>query len=58
MLGRAVVTGNVDEAANIGPATDPTKTGTYYGYERVWNRITWGVSVRLRVRFRTRHELE
>lgn len=39
-----VVTGNTVDAVNIGLITNVIKTGTYYTYERVWNRITWGVT--------------
>lgn len=38
-----LVTGNTGEALSIGVATNLIKTGTYYGYERIWDRITWGV---------------
>ncbi|NKE36926.1 DUF2061 domain-containing protein [Natronococcus sp. JC468] len=39
-----LVTGNAGEALSIGLATNVLKTGTYYAYERVWDRIEWGVS--------------
>jgi uncharacterized membrane protein len=40
-----VVTGSPTDAVNIGIVTNFIKTGTYYAYERLWNRITWGVTV-------------
>ena len=30
-------------ALNIGIVTNVVKTGTYYGYERLWDRVAWGV---------------
>lgn len=39
-----LVTGNVAEAVNIGLAANVVKTGTYYMYERLWDRVTWGVN--------------
>lgn len=36
------VTGNTGEALSIGAAANVVKTGTYYGYERLWDRISWG----------------
>lgn len=38
-----VFTQNTSEALNIGIVTNVVKTGTYYGYERLWDRIAWGV---------------
>ncbi|MEF8824989.1 MAG: DUF2061 domain-containing protein [Haloarculaceae archaeon] len=38
-----VVTGSLGHALNIGIAANVVKTGTYYGYERLWDRIPWGV---------------
>ena len=38
------VTGSVTDAINIGVVTNVIKTGTYYAYERLWNRISWGVT--------------
>lgn len=38
-----VVTGNTGEALSIGVAANVVKTGTYYGYERLWDRIAWGI---------------
>ncbi|MFD1644273.1 DUF2061 domain-containing protein [Haloarchaeobius litoreus] len=37
------VTDDVLAAVNIGLVTNVVKTGTYYGYERLWDRIAWGV---------------
>jgi uncharacterized membrane protein len=37
------VTGNTGEALSIGLVANVVKTGTYYGYERLWDRIAWGV---------------
>ena len=37
------VTGQVDQALSIGLVANVVKTGTYYGYERLWDRIAWGV---------------
>lgn len=39
-----LVTGNTADAVSIGLVTNLLKTGTYYAYERVWDRISWGVS--------------
>jgi uncharacterized membrane protein len=36
-------TGNTGDALSIGILSNLIKTGTYYGYERLWDRITWGV---------------
>lgn len=38
-----VVTGNTGDALSIGVASNAIKTGTYYGYERIWDRIAWGL---------------
>ena len=38
-----VVTGNTGEALSIGLVANLVKTGTYYGYERLWDRVAWGV---------------
>jgi uncharacterized membrane protein len=38
-----VVTEDVAAALNIGIIANVVKTGTYYGYERIWDRITWGL---------------
>lgn len=36
-------TGNVGDALNIGIAANVVKTGTYYAYERLWDRVHWGI---------------
>jgi uncharacterized membrane protein len=38
------VTGNTGDALSIGLAANIIKTGTYYGYERLWDRISWGLA--------------
>ena len=38
-----VVVGDLREAASIGLVANVVKTGTYYAYERLWDRIAWGV---------------
>ena len=38
-----VVTGQLDQALSIGLVANVVKTGTYYAYERLWDRIAWGV---------------
>ncbi|MFC6786245.1 DUF2061 domain-containing protein [Halobaculum halobium] len=38
------VVGDVNDAVNIGLVANVVKTATYYSYERLWDRITWGVS--------------
>jgi uncharacterized membrane protein len=37
------VVGDLREAASIGLVANVAKTGTYYAYERLWDRIAWGV---------------
>ncbi|MFB6249025.1 MAG: DUF2061 domain-containing protein [Salinibacter sp.] len=37
-----IFTGEITDAVNIGLVTNVVKTGTYYGYERLWARIEWG----------------
>lgn len=39
-----LVTGSAAEALSIGLAANVLKTGTYYAYERAWDRVAWGVS--------------
>jgi len=39
-----LVVGDVGDAISIGLATNVVKTLTYYGYERLWDRIAWGVN--------------
>jgi len=31
-------------ALSIGLVSNLIKTGTYYGYERLWDRISWGLA--------------
>lgn len=38
-----VFVGDVHAALNIGIAANVLKTGTYYAYERLWDRIEWGL---------------
>jgi len=38
-----VVVGDVDSALQIGLVANVVKTATYYGYERLWDRIGWGI---------------
>jgi len=38
------VTDDPAAALNIGVAANVVKTGTYYGYERLWDRIDWGLA--------------
>lgn len=35
--------GDVNDAVNIGLVANAVKTGTYYGYERLWDHVTWGI---------------
>ena len=37
-------TGSVGESLSIGLVANVVKTGTYYGYERLWDRIAWGMT--------------
>lgn len=39
-----LVTENTGDALSIGVVSNVIKTGTYYGYERLWDRISWGVT--------------
>jgi uncharacterized membrane protein len=39
-----LVVGDAAQALNIGVAANVLKTGTYYAYERLWDRIDWGIS--------------
>jgi len=39
-----VITGNLEAALSIGLVANVIKTGTYYTYERLWDRITWGMN--------------
>jgi len=36
-------TGDTGQALSIGLVANAVKTGTYYSYERLWDRISWGV---------------
>ncbi|RCU46803.1 DUF2061 domain-containing protein [Haloplanus salinus] len=38
-----VVVGDLGEAASIGFVANLVKTGTYYAYERLWDRVAWGL---------------
>lgn len=37
------IAGDAGQALNIGIVATLVKTGTYYTYERLWDRIAWGV---------------
>jgi len=37
-------TRNTGEALGIGVTSNGIKTLTYYGYERLWDRISWGMT--------------
>ena len=39
-----LVTGNIGESLSIGLVANVIKTGTYYAYERLWDRISWGLA--------------
>lgn len=39
-----VVVGDASEALSIGLVANVVKTLTYYSYERLWDRIAWGVN--------------
>lgn len=39
------VTGDPGAALQVGLVANLIKTGTYYGYERLWDRIAWGIEV-------------
>jgi uncharacterized membrane protein len=36
-------TGNVGNAAKIGLSAAVAKTALYYGWERLWSNIRWGI---------------
>ncbi|WP_205254078.1 MULTISPECIES: DUF2061 domain-containing protein [Halostella] len=38
-----LVTRQAGDALTIGLWSNAVKTATYYGYDRLWNRITWGL---------------
>ncbi|WP_248518092.1 DUF2061 domain-containing protein [Salinarchaeum laminariae] len=37
-------TDDATAALNIGLVANVVKTGTYFGYERLWARISWGAT--------------
>jgi uncharacterized membrane protein len=37
------ILGDAGAALNIGLAANILKTGTYYLYERAWDRVRWGI---------------
>jgi uncharacterized membrane protein len=39
-----LVVGDVRAALDIGIAANVVKTGTYYAYERLWDRVEWGMT--------------
>jgi len=39
-----IVVGDVSDAVNIGLVANVVKTVTYYGYERLWDHVTWGIA--------------
>jgi uncharacterized membrane protein len=39
-----VFTQDTGAALSIGLVSNVIKTGTYYGYERLWDRISWGMA--------------
>lgn len=39
-----LIVGDVGDAVEIGLVANVLKTATYYGYERLWDRIRWGVT--------------
>jgi uncharacterized membrane protein len=39
-----IVVGDVGTAIDIGIVANVLKTGTYYAYERLWDRISWGLT--------------
>lgn len=39
-----VFVGNLSDAVNIGLVANVLKTGTYYLYERTWDRVAWGLT--------------
>jgi uncharacterized membrane protein len=38
------VVGDVSDAVSVGIVANLVKTGAYYAYERLWDRIAWGLS--------------
>jgi len=39
-----IIVGDVGDALNIGLVANVLKTATYYGYERLWDHVAWGVT--------------
>ncbi|GAB6860380.1 DUF2061 domain-containing protein [Haloplanus litoreus] len=39
-----VVVGDVGDAVSVGLVANLVKTGTYYAYERLWDRVAWGLA--------------
>lgn len=37
-------TGDTGAALSIGVVSNAIKTCTYYGYERLWDRVSWGMA--------------
>jgi len=38
------VVGDVGDAVSVGLVANLVKTGTYYAYERLWDRVAWGLA--------------
>jgi uncharacterized membrane protein len=38
-----LVVGDAGQALSIGIVANLVKTGTYFGYERLWDRVDWGI---------------
>jgi len=38
------VVGDAGAAVNIGLVANVVKTATYYTYERLWDRVAWGIA--------------
>lgn len=38
-----LVVEDAGQALSIGLVANLVKTGTYFGYERLWDRVDWGV---------------
>lgn len=45
LLVALVVTGDAMDSAGIALGANVVKTGTYFGYERLWARIDWGTAM-------------
>jgi uncharacterized membrane protein len=39
-----LVVGDIGDAVSVGLVANLAKTGVYYAYERLWDRIEWGLS--------------